>query len=237
MSGDWELARIPYKDIPCRGYWSPPQAVSGPLLLARSGETWMSLMPVEIESMQLAADYARGEVVLFGLGLGWLAALCAARSEVDRVTIVEIDRALIGFHREIALFERLPDGAGAKVGIVEGDAFSWHPDAAVDLLLIDIWQPLVGADRLAEVRRMQANVAARAIHFWGQELEIARHAAAAGRPLDETGIAATIAEFELPLVGPELPDYAARLRGAAANWLDGHWFPGTDVPGALKALA
>lgn len=236
-AGEWELARVPYEDIPCHGYWSPPQAVSGLLLLTRQGETWMSLMPVETESMQLAAECAQGEVVIFGLGMGWLAALCAARREVSRVTVVEIDRALIEFHRELALFERLPDGVGGKVRIVAGDAHDWHADASVDLLLIDIWQPLVGADRLAEVRRMHARVASRAIHFWGQELEIARHAAAAGRPLDEAGIAATVADLGLPLAGPALPGYAARLRGAAANWLDGHWFPGTQVPAGLAPHA
>ena len=228
--GDWQLSRIPFSDIPCRGYWSPPRAVSGLLVLTLRGETWMSLMPVQFEGLQLAADCARGEVVLFGLGLGWLAALCAVRAEVDCVTVVELDRGLIELHRELALFERLPGAAGAKVRLVEGDALDWRPDGPVDLLQADIWQPLVGADRLPEVRRMQANVAARTIHFWGQELEIARHAAAAGRRLDDAGIAATVAGFGLPLAGPELPGYAARVTGAAANWMAGHWLPDTPLP-------
>jgi hypothetical protein len=234
---EWELVRIPYDDVPCHGYWSAPHAVSGLLLLDRCGETWMSLMPVEVESLGLAAECARGEVVLFGLGLGWLAALCAIRPEVERVTVVENDRPLIAFHRELALFERLPGGVGGKVRVVEGDALEWRPDRSVDFLQIDIWQPLVSEGRVDQVLPMHANVAARSVHFWGQELEIARHAVAAGRPLDEAGIAATVAEFGLPLAGPELPEYAARVRGAAANWLDGHWLPGPHGPTALKAVA
>jgi hypothetical protein len=223
--------------VPCRGYWSPPQAVSDLLLLTRRGETWMSLMPVQVEGLSLAADGARGDVVLFGLGLGWLAATCALRREVDRITVVELDRELIELHRELALFERLPGGMGAKVRVVEGDALDWQSDGPVDMLHIDIWLALVGEDRLGQVRRMQANVAARAIHFWGQELEIARHAAAAGRGLDEAGISATLAEFALPLVGTEGPGYAAKLRAAAANWMSGHWLPGSSPPVSLRRPA
>ena len=220
--GEWELSRLAFEDIPCRGYWSPPCAVSDLLLLTLRGETWMSLMPVQTEALRLAADGARGEVVLFGLGLGWLAALCAMRPEIERVTVVELDAGLIALHHELALFDRLPGGAGRKVRVVEGDALEWRPDGPVDWLHIDIWQALVGDDRLAEVRRIQANVGAAALHFWGQELEIARHAAAAGHALDEAGIAATIAGLGLPLAGAGEPGYAERLRGAAANWMKGH---------------
>jgi hypothetical protein len=234
-AGEWELVRLPYEDIPCHGYWGPQRAVSGLLMLNRCGETWMSLMPVEVESLGLAADCAQGEVMLFGLGLGWLAALCALRPEVERVTVVECDRALIAFHCELGLFERLPDGAGDKVQVVEGDALEWRPERTVDFLQIDIWQPLVGEGRLDQVRTMQANVGAHRLHFWGQELEIARHAAFAGRPCDDAGIAATVAEFALPLAGPELPGYAERVRGAAAKWLAGLWFVDTPVGEVLEA--
>lgn len=38
------------KDIPLRGYWSPARPVSDVISLDRGSDTWMSLMPVEIES-------------------------------------------------------------------------------------------------------------------------------------------------------------------------------------------
>ena len=86
-----------------------------------------------------------------------------------------------------------------------------------------IWLPLVGDGRLDEVRRMQANVGAKAVYFWGQEMEIARHAVAAGRPLDAQGIAATIADWGLPLAGTDGPAYPERLAAAAHRWMDGRW--------------
>ena len=237
--GGWTVRR--WGDgIPLRGYWSPARPVSGVISLDRGSDTWMSLMPVEVESLQTGVDCAAGHVAVFGLGLGWSTALCAVKAEVEAVTVVERDSALIALHGELGLFDRLPGAAGAKVRIVEGDAFAWRPDRAVDLLTADIWLPIVGGDRVAEVRRMQANVGAARVYFWGQELEIARHAAAAGRRrLDDGEIADTAREFGLPLAGLNSPGHAARLRAAAGQWLDDHWLselrPDGFVPPFLSA--
>lgn len=221
--GDWVVRRWG-KDIPLRGYWSPARPVSDVVSLDRGSDTWMSLMPVEVESQQIAVDCAAGNVAIFGLGLGWSAALCAMKPEVETVTVVEIDPELIALHGELGLFDRLPDAAGAKVKIVEGDAFDWSPDRKIDLLAADIWLPLVGGDRVADVRRMQSNVGAERVYFWGQELEIARHGVAAGRlRLDDREIAQTAGALDLPLAGLDLPGYAARLRSAADQWMGDHW--------------
>jgi spermidine synthase len=197
----------------------------------------MSLMPMEIESQGLAASWATGDTLVMGLGLGWLAALCALRDEVTRVTVIESDAGLIDFHRRLALFERLPEGAGAKVNIVEGDAFAWRPDGAVDALLIDIWQPLISEGRVAEVQRIQANIGAATVHFWGQELEIARLAVLAARRLDAAGVGKTLAEIPLPLAGRNDPDYPTKVRGAARNWMGDQWLPGTPLPVDLDRLS
>jgi hypothetical protein len=222
--GGWIIRRWG-NDIPLRGYWSPTRLVSGVISLDRGSDTWMSLMPVEVESQQIGVDCASGHVAVFGLGLGWATALCALKPEVESITVLERDSELIALHGELGLFDRLPDGAGAKVRIVEGDAFSWRPDRAVDLLKADIWLPLVGADdRVAEVRRMQANVGATRVYFWGQELEIARHSVAAGRRrLEDREISETAREFGLPLAGLDSPGHADRLRSAADQWMGDHW--------------
>jgi len=158
-------------------------------------------------------------VLIFGLGMGWAAAATAMRDMVTRVTVVERDPDVLALHRTLGMFEQLPPEARAKLVIVEGDAFAWRPDASVDLLMPDIWLPLVSDGRVDEVARMQAHVGARSIYFWGQELEIARHAAAAGRALDVEGIATTVAEWGLPLLGPDTPDYPAKLAAASARWM------------------
>ena len=221
-AGEWKLAIG--ANIPSRGYWSGMKLVREVPVLTRGSDTWMSLTPIEYESQILGAEAAQGHVVIMGLGMGWVAAETALSEAVSMVTIVERDAQVIALHRELDLFARLPGGAGEKVRIVEGDALEWRPDHPVDLLMPDIWLNLVEGDRVPDVRRMQDNVGARAIYFWCQELEIARHAAAAGRRLDSAGVDDTVRDFALPLVMPEGRDYPAIIHAAARQWMRDRWF-------------
>lgn len=221
-SGAWELKTVDM--APCRGYWTPVQMTFGLVLLTRGEDTWMSLAPVEIESQILGVEAAHGHVAIMGLGMGWVASETAMREEVTQVTIIERDPEVIALHQELDLFARLPGGAGDKMQIVNADAYEWMPDTPVDLLMPDIWLPLVGGHRVADVARMQDNVQAPLIYFWGQELEIARHAAAAGRKLDDAGVAQTVRDFDLPLLIPETPDYPGKIRAAAEQWMREEWF-------------
>ena len=221
-AGAWKLGIG--ANIACRGYWSGMKLVRAMPGLVRGSETWMSLTPVEYESQILGVQASQGHVVIMGLGMGWVAAETALREAVSMVTIVERDPQVIALHRELDLFAQLPGGAGDKVRIVEGDALEWRPDHPVDLLMPDIWLNLVEGDRVPDVRRMQDNLGARAIYFWGQELEIARHAAAAGRRLDSAGVDDTVRDFALPLVMPEGIDYPAIIHAAARQWMRDRWF-------------
>lgn len=220
-SGAWDLRHT--GAVLTKGYWGEVSLVQDMTALMRGDDTWMSITPMEIESQRIGVDHAVGHVVVFGLGLGWSAAASALRPEVTRVTVVERDPEVVALHEQLGLFARLPDGVGDKVSVVAGDAYTWRAPAPVDLFMPDIWLPLVSDGRVEEVRRMQGNVGASAIYFWGQEMEIARHARAAGRALDAEGIRATVAGFELPLVGPDLPDYPARVAAAADAWMNGRW--------------
>ena len=220
-SGRWSLGAPAM--VLTRGYWSPPALVPNVRALTRDGDTWMSITPLEIESQAIGVHYATGHVAIFGLGMGWVAAVTAMRDAVTQVTVVERDPDVIALHADLDLFARLPGGAGDKIRIVEGDALAWEPDAPVDLLMPDIWLYLVSDGRGDEVRQMQANVAAAKIYFWGQELEIARHARALGIELDSAGVDQVIAGFGLPLVGNDLPDYPDRIRAAADAWMQDRW--------------
>ncbi|MEP9360271.1 hypothetical protein [Sphingomonas sp. KR3-1] len=221
--GDWEI-QVP-RDVIARGYWGPTVFMAEMPVLLRGNETWMSLTPLEVESQAIGLAAARGHVVIMGLGMGWAAAATALGEEVTRVTVIERDGDVLALHETLDLFAQLPDAARAKLHILQGDALEWQADAPVDLLMPDIWLPLVSDGRVEEVRRMQANVRAGAIYFWGQELEIARHARAAGRVLDEDGIAATIHDFGLPLIGTDYPGHAELVAVAAERWMRDRWLP------------
>jgi hypothetical protein len=222
QSGEWELRQT--ANILAQGYWGPPALIPCISALIRNGDVWMSITPMELESQAIGIAEARGHVVIFGLGMGWAAAATALSDAVTAVTVVEFDPAVIALHRELDVFAQLPPEAQAKLRIEQGDAYAWRSREPVDLLMPDIWLPLVSDGRVKEVRRMQDNVRADAIYFWGQEMEIARHAVAAGRAIDDAGIAATVADFGLPLAGLGSPDYAARTAIAAERWMGDRWF-------------
>jgi hypothetical protein len=228
VSGEWEVRVAGLVVMP--GYWSEPVMIERMVALVRRGQSWMSIAPFEIESQGVGVRLARGRVLMFGLGLGWAAAAAACLPDVTSVTVVERDSDILALHHELDIFSQLPEAARAKLRLIEGDAFTYVPDRPVDLLVPDIWQPLINDERLDEVRKMQANVNAAAIHFWGQEMELARHLVAAGRAFDAPGIAATIEETRLPLIGLEDADYPAKVEAAARRWMRGRWLPGSEPP-------
>ena len=231
--GEWELRISGLGFAP--GYWSEARPVAGMAALVRGHDAWMSLTPFEVESQEIGIRFAHGHVLIFELGMGWAAAACAALPAVRAVTVVERDPEVIALNASLDPFARLPDAARAKLRLIEADAFDYVSDRPVDLLMPDIWLPLVADDRFAEVRRMPASADAAAIYFWGQEMEIARHAVAAGRALDAAGIEATVAETGLPLIGPSSPGYAEKLAAAAHRWMRDRWLQGAPPPGQEEA--
>lgn len=224
-SGAWELRQT--ENVLCRGYWGPPVLVPCISALIRNGNVWMSITPMELESQEIGIEAAEGHVVIFGLGMGWAAAATALRDAVSAVTVVEFDPEVIALHQELDIFGQLPPDARAKLRIEQGDAYAWTPREPVDLLMPDIWLPLVSDGRVEEVRQMQRNVRAASVYFWGQEMEIARHAIAAGRAIDDAGIAATVADFGLPLAGLNSLDYTAHTAIAAERWMGRRWLQET----------
>jgi len=231
-SGAWQLSVAPMAIAP--GYWSGPRPIADMAVLVRDGQSWMSTTPMEIESAEIGIRCAWGHVLIFGLGMGWAAAATACVPGVTAVTVVEKDPDVLALHDRLDLFAQLPGEARAKLKIEAGDAYAYRPDEPVDLLMPDIWLPLINDGRIDEVRRMQANVAAQAIYFWGQEMEIARHLAAAGREPDDAGIAATAADFALPLVGLDYPGYADKTVAAARRWMKDRWLGG-EAPAWAQA--
>jgi len=183
--GKWKLTRTGF----CldRGYHSGLWGVSGmPVLMrdagndGRSWETWMSLSPHEIESQELGCRYAVGHTVVMGLGMGWVAVNIALNPAVRRVTVIERDPEVIELFAQSGALDGLPAEIAGKIRIIRADAMEWKPDETVDFLYADIWRCLEEPQTLDNVRRMQANVRADVIYFWGQELTI--HTLAAKRP-------------------------------------------------------
>ncbi len=65
------------------------------LALNHKGVTWMSVTPNEIETMESALKQVKGNIVVFGLGLGYFAFMASLKDDVKHITIVENDKNII----------------------------------------------------------------------------------------------------------------------------------------------
>jgi hypothetical protein len=221
--GLWRLRVIPF--LVSAGYWSPAQMTRDTAVLSRRDadgvyRTWMSMTPMELESQEIGVRAATGHTVVMGMGMGWAAVNAALRPDVTRVTVVEIDPDVIEVNRRIGLFEQLPPAIMAKIAIVNADAMEYRTDEPADTLMTDIWLPFNGDERMEQSRVMARNTGARRVYVWGQELVIARRARSLGLSLTDETVARIVAEFDLPLIGPELPDYPALIATAAGKRLN-----------------
>lgn len=220
--GRWRLRVAPI--LLSAGYWSPALMTTDMAALLRreaDGEyrCWMSMTPMEIESQEIGVRAATGHTVVMGMGMGWAAVNAALRPEVTRVTVVELDPDVIEVNRSVGLFDQLPAEAVAKISLVNADALEFRTDEPADTLMTDIWLPINGDERMEQSRIMARNTGARRVYVWGQELVIARRARALGLELTDATVARIVAEFDLPLIGPELPGYPSLIARAAGKWL------------------
>ncbi len=105
----------------------------------QDGRLWMSVTPNEINTMIEPIAAASGDVVTFGLGLGYYPYMCSEKDDVDSVTIVEKDKTVI----EIFQKHILPQFKNKdKIIIVNADAFQFldtMPDGKYNYVFVDIY--------------------------------------------------------------------------------------------------
>ncbi len=104
--------------------------------LSYKGQTWMSLLPHEINTMKDVIAASHGKVVLLGLGLGYAAASMALKDNVEEVRVVEKDREIISIFER---FIRPRLASSAKITVVEGDAMDYRLPEDADFLFADLW--------------------------------------------------------------------------------------------------
>lgn len=235
--GDWAFHnQLMAADV---GYWGQRYGARNVAFLTGPGNngqsSWMSLMAVELESQEIGIRAAKGAVVILGLGMGWAAMNAALRHDVTRVTVIDIDRDVIGLFQEAAVLDQLPAPAREKITIVNADALTWRPDHAVDTLIADIWLKLVEPGKFDQARQMQENIQARQVYVWGQELEIWSHCRRreSGENPPDWPLIRTVAraDIRLPLILPDFPDFGDRLVRMAESWARDTLPPGMGSTG------
>ena len=149
--GNWEFKYLKYKpyeafiyddliikdngiEIPQIGYFNEEFEY---LAVLENGNEWMLITPNEINTMQPIIDVAEGDVVAFGLGLGYFPYMASEKNNVSSVTIVEKDINVI------KLFEKyiLPQFRyKKKIKIVNEDAFIFAKKMnGYNYAFVDLW--------------------------------------------------------------------------------------------------
>ena len=123
--------------IPQLGFF--PEAFEYPAVL-EGGREWMTLMPNETVTTAPACARARGNVLTYGLGLGYFAYMASEKKEVSSVTVVEKSSDVIELFRKFILpqFPRKD-----KIHIVCSDAFEYAEKSSsrekYDFVFADFW--------------------------------------------------------------------------------------------------
>jgi len=107
------------------------------LSLDKNDITWMSIIPHEINTMNNDINIAKGDVYIFGLGLGYFAYQVANKKEVKDITIVDYDSELLGFFIK-NIFDKFNNKE--KYRFVNEDAYSFIKTINKDdFVFVDLW--------------------------------------------------------------------------------------------------
>lgn len=146
-----DLRKINDKLYPCIGYFK--EEYKYPAVLENNRE-WMLITPNEIETMEKPINEATGNVLTYGLGLGYYAYMVSMKEDVKTVTIVEKDKEIIElFNKYILPQFRFKD----KIRIINMDAFEYFKkNIYYDFVFVDIWHdPSDGIDLYLKFKNLE----------------------------------------------------------------------------------
>jgi spermidine synthase len=110
------------------------------LFLSHKGlqKTMMSNHESETITNQKFIDSAKGDVLIFGLGLGLIIFPLLKEIGINKITIIELDKGLIDMVSPIIRFQ----DSSRKVKIINADSFFWETQEKFDTIYFDIWETI-----------------------------------------------------------------------------------------------
>ena len=127
------------------------------LALTEGTNIWMSLNPNEIETMKPYINTAKGNVLVLGLGMGYVPFMMAMKNEVKSITIIEKDPEIIGLFNSL-IFPSFKNKE--KIKIVEDDAINYvKKNNRYDYIFADLWHsPEDGLSLFVQLKRINRNI-------------------------------------------------------------------------------
>lgn len=142
-SGDWAVDRFEIVDdmstklfnmrLARDGHGSRVAPPGHYTRLMRRRSVIMSDTPAELRDLRVLGRYARGHVLINGLGLGMAVQLCTMNKAVDRITVIEKSEDVIALVADHFRSNR--------IDVIHDDAFTFDPPKGVRFGAVwhDIW--------------------------------------------------------------------------------------------------
>ena len=154
-----------YREIPSIGYFD--KTFSFPTVF-ENGVEWMAIKPNEIETMKQSIKEAKGNVLVYGLGLGYYAYMISLKNEVSNITIIERDESVIKLFNEYILsqFENKD-----KIRIIQCDAFEYAEKVAKNhtytYVFVDLWHDVSdGTEMYMKMKKLEKHLSNATFSYW-----------------------------------------------------------------------
>ena len=143
-----------YKEYSAIGYFDKPFSY---LALTEGNNIWMSLNPNEIETMKPYIEKAHGNVLVLGLGLGYVPYMMSLKDDVKHITIIEKDQDIINLFNQM-LFPHFKNQN--KITIIKDDAINYVKHNQIfDYIFADLWHsPEDGLPLFIKLKRINQNI-------------------------------------------------------------------------------
>ena len=154
-----------YDDIKINGYKEYSQVgyfdhKFSYLALTEGGNIWMSLNPNEIETMKPYINKAKGNVLVLGLGMGYVPFMLSLKNCVKSITIIEKDQEIINLFNEL-IYPSFVNKE--KIKIIKGDAIEFarksQKEGTYDYIFADLWHdPEDGLPLFVALKQINKNI-------------------------------------------------------------------------------
>ena len=145
-----------YKEISRIGFFKKPYTF--PALL-ENNVIWMSINPNEIETMEKSINEAKGNILVFGLGLGYYQYMTSLKEEVKSITIIENNQKIIDIFN--------------KIKIIKDDAFNYINKCdknEFDFIFVDFWHnPNDGLETYLYFKKLENTFNNTIFSYWLEE--------------------------------------------------------------------
>ena len=140
------------------------------------GNEWMTLTPIDVDTVQGAIRDAHGKVITFGLGLGYYTYMVGRKDEVTSVTVVEKSEKVIELFNKYILprFE-----CKDKIRIIKADAFEYAeeqmPSEEYDYAFVDTWRDASdGLPMYEKMKKLEHLSAKTVFSYWIESFILSR---------------------------------------------------------------